>query len=109
MLLRIRFDGPGWFANDPRLAITVDGTSAYEGAFRGGVITSIEVPSSKHRIGTSIALVGGVARRQEIEVEIPGGGYREDGRGIEVLLSYSRLAGNFKRTVDTRRIDGERR
>jgi hypothetical protein len=109
MLLRIRFDDPGWFANDPRLGITVDGASVYDGAFTGGVVASVDVPPGTHRIATSISILPGLARRQEYTVDVPAGGYREDARGIEVRLSYSRLAGNFKRTTDTRRIDGDRR
>src|SRR5262245_55776354 len=108
MQLRIRFDDPGWFANDPRLLITVDGINVYDGRFRGGVNASIDVGPGTHRIETAVELLPGIATKREFTVEMPSDAYRQDGRGIEALLSYSRFSGNFDRTLSTRRIDGIR-
>ena len=107
MLLRIRFDDPGWFTNDPRLVITVDGRPVYQGSFRGGMTASIDVPPGPHRIETAIEIIPGIARRQEYTVEVPSDAYRQSAAGVEARLKYSRIRGNFAGSLDLRRIDGE--
>lgn len=108
MQLRIRMDDPGWFLNSPRLVVRCDGAVVYDGSFRGGFVASIDVAPGPHTIETAIEL-GGLARTKRYAIDMPSEDYREPTSGLEARLEYSRLWGNFGRTISLRRIDTTRR
>jgi hypothetical protein len=108
MLLRVRFDDPGWFANSPPLRISCDGKPIYEGSFRGGGVASVDVAPGAHTIEAAIDIGLGIARKKTYTIDMPADSYRDSQAGLEAKLSYSRIWGNFTNKLELRRIDGER-
>jgi hypothetical protein len=107
MLLRIRLDDPGWFANSPRLVVTVDGQSVFDGSFRGGFVCSIEVGPGTHTIETAIAMGLGLSQKRQFQIAMPApAGDGGQAVGVEASLQYNRLLGNFATKLDVKRIDG---
>lgn len=107
MLLRVRFDPPGWFANDPRVVVTLDGQPVYEGSFVRGFETTVELTPGKHTLATAIHLTDTIARRREYTIETPiERTHREHPPGLEARLRYSRLWGNFGAKLELSRVDG---
>jgi len=96
MRLRVLFDPPGFFLNDPRLVLRVDDRTIYDGSFKSGLDVSIEVPPGDLVLETAIE-VGPVQRKQRISLPLgPGGGYR-DVPEVHAKISYSRFWGNFSK------------
>lgn len=96
MRLDVRFPPPGFFLNDPRLVVTVDDRTIYDGSFKSGFAVSVDLTPGRHTLETSIAVAGSV-RTQTIDLPLDGpGGYR-DVPAVEVVLEYNRLTGNFKK------------
>lgn len=97
MQVVVRFDCPGFFLNDPRLVVRFDEQVVHDGSFKGGVRAPVEVEPGQHMIETAI-YVGSLPRTKRIPVwldaDLGSGEYRE-AAGVEVVLSYSRLWGNF--------------
>jgi hypothetical protein len=97
MLLHVRFPAPGFFLNDPRLVVTLDDRTLYDGSFRDGFDVSAEVEPGRRVLETAIHLTG-LARRQRFELALGERGYR-DIPAIDAKLSYSRLSGNFEKRI----------
>lgn len=97
MRVRLRFPAPGFFLNDPRLVVELDGRTVYDGAFKDGFDVTLDVTPGDHTIGTAVYLLGS-ARRQSIPLALCAPGYR-DVPAVEARLSYSRLSGNFDRKL----------
>lgn len=96
MRLRVHFDAPGFFLNDPRLTIRLGDRTLYDGSFKEGFDVSLEVPPGRHVLETAID-VAGLARRQQIELPLDAeGGYR-DVPEVHAKLGYSRFWGNFEK------------
>jgi hypothetical protein len=91
--LRIVFPRPGFFLNDPRLVITLDGLRVYEGSFVGGVDVELPVAPGPHRIETRIE-IGPFARQRLYDLLVSLEGVR-----CTATLRYSRLWGNFTRSL----------
>lgn len=98
MRLHLRFPPPGFFLNDPRLVVTLDSRTLYDGSFRSGFDVSLELDPGVHVLSTAIHLVGSVAREQRIELAIEPERYR-DVPVVHGMLEYSRMTGNFKKRV----------
>ncbi|MEM9189817.1 MAG: hypothetical protein AAGF12_11615 [Myxococcota bacterium] len=105
--LSVHFDPPGFFLNDPRLVVKVEGQVVHDGSFRRGFTASAPLASDRTVIETSLE-VGTLRRRRRIEVDLAAlrpDGYRESTEVLyEARLEYSRFWGNFKKRVDLRRI-----
>lgn len=97
MRVRLRFPAPGFFLNDPRLVVELDGRTVFDGAFKDGFDVSLDVAPGDHTIATAVYLLG-AARRQSIPLALGAPGYR-DVPAVEARLSYSRLSGNFDRKL----------
>lgn len=96
MRLRVLFDPPGFFVNDPRLVLRVDDRTIYDGSFKSGLDVSVEVPATDHVLETAIA-VGPVQRKQKIPLRVgPDAGFR-DVSEVHAKISYSRFWGNFSK------------
>ncbi|MEZ4340196.1 MAG: hypothetical protein R3B82_26535 [Sandaracinaceae bacterium] len=96
MWLRVHFDPPGFFLNDPRLSVRLGDRTLYEGSFKSGFDVSVEIPPGRHRLETAID-VAGLARKQTIELPLEeSGGYR-DVPEVHAQLAYSRFWGNFEK------------
>lgn len=99
MLLRVHFDAPGFFLNDPRVTVRVGDRTLYDGSFKRGFDVQVELPPGRHVLETAIDIAG-VARKQRIELPLDTpGGYR-DAAEVHAKLRYSRLWGNFDRRAD---------
>ncbi len=99
MHLHLTFPPPGFFLNDPRLVVTLDQRTLYDGSFRHGFEVALEVSPGSHVVETAIHLAGSLARRQQIELVLDAkNGYR-DVPVVHGRLEYSRLSGNFKKRV----------
>ncbi|HHH29245.1 MAG TPA: hypothetical protein ENK57_13005 [Polyangiaceae bacterium] len=93
MILRVHFDPPGFFLNDPLCTLSVDGRILYEGSFKSGFDVRTEVPPGDVVLETAIG--GPVMRKQQIRLPLGGfGGYR-GAEEVHARLSYSRMWGNF--------------
>lgn len=86
--LRILFPHPGFFVNDPRVEVDLDGTRIYEGSFTSGFDHVAVVSPGTHTLVTRIA-VGPVLRPKRYTFEIG------DAPAYTATLRYSRLWGNF--------------
>jgi hypothetical protein len=106
MELEIRFDPPGFFVNDPRVVVRVEGRVVHDGSFKEGFVARLPIQSHKPSIETTI-YIGPLQRKQRIEVDLASTlapGYQENNPVWEARLHYSRMWGNIKRRVDLRRI-----
>lgn len=107
MLLRVRFDPPGWFANDPRVVVMLDGEPLVDGSFVRGFECAREVAPGRHTLTTAVHLTTTLARRREYTIDVPApAADREHAPGLEARLRYSRLWGNFDKRLDLVRVDG---
>lgn len=98
MRLRVHFDSPGFFLNDPRVTVRVGDRTIYDGSFKSGFDVSVELPG-RHVLETAID-VAGLSRKQKIELPLDNtGGYR-DVPEVHAKLSYSRFWGNFDKKAD---------
>lgn len=98
--LRVRFDKPGFFLNDPRLVVRIDDRKLYDGSFTEGFDVSLSLVPGRHVLETAIYGPFGAARVQQIELPLDAdSGYRGV-PAVEAKLRYSRITGNFKRRAD---------
>jgi hypothetical protein len=99
MRLRLHFPPPGFFLNDPRLTVALDGRTVYDGSFKSGFDVEAEVQPGALTLETAVAMGPGMARKQRIPIDLtPEAGYR-DTPAVAVRLEYSRFFGNFKKRV----------
>lgn len=98
MRLHLRFPAPGFFLNDPRLVVTLDQRTLYDGSFKNGFDVSLDVDPGTHLLETAIHL-GGIARKQQIPLALDGANGYRDVPVVHGTLEYSRLTGNFKKRV----------
>ncbi len=96
--LHLRFPAPGFFINDPRLVVTIDQRTLYDGSFKSGFDVSVDLSPDAHVLETAIH-VAGVARRQQIQLALDGANGYRDVPVVHGTLEYSRLTGNFKKRV----------
>ncbi|MGF1468561.1 MAG: hypothetical protein ACFCGT_20755 [Sandaracinaceae bacterium] len=107
MELRVRFDPPGVFVNDPRLTVRLDDRVVFEGSFRRGFLVSKSVVPGPHVIETQIQLGPSLARTRRYRFDVEGQpppGYRGSSPSLEARLAYSRFTGNFRRRLSVRRV-----
>ena len=97
MRVRLRFPAPGFFINDPRVVVSLDGRTVYDGSFKDGFDVSLEVEPGPHVVDTTISVLG-ASRRQKIPLPLGDGSYR-DVQVVEATLSYSRFWGNFTKRL----------
>lgn len=99
-VLRVVFEKPGWFANDPRVVVTLDDRTLHDGSFVSGFETTVELDAGPHRLSTAIHV--GAFRRSRVYDVVLGDerGYREGRTHWVARLSYSRFWGNFARKLD---------
>jgi len=94
MILRVHFDAPGFFLNDPRVSLRIGERVLYYGSFKSGFDVSIELQPGQHTLRTAIG-IGALERKQEIALPLgEGGGYRGVPE-VHARLTYSRIFGNF--------------
>lgn len=96
MILRVHFEPPGFFLNDPRLSVRLAGRVLYDGNFKCGFDVTVNVPAGKHVLETEIhGPLGGSGVTQRIELSLDAdGGYR-DVPEVHAKLTYNRVRGNF--------------
>lgn len=85
--LRIIFPKPGFFINDPRVRITINGHPATEQSFMQGFDWWTPMQPGFHYV--EVAIVTLVTRSRMYNVEV------RSGCSTEVVLDYSRMWGNF--------------
>ena len=85
--MRIAFPSPGFFLNDPRVVVHVNGWCAYHGSFKSGFDVRFPVVPGPHLV---IAALEGIVRREKRYSIVAAPGY-----AVEVWLDYSRTWGNF--------------
>ncbi len=99
MRVQLEFPAPGFFLNDPRLVVTLDERTLYDGSFRSGFRVSVDLQPGMHLLETMIHFAGSTPRQQRIELPLDStNGYR-DVPVVHGTLEYSRLSGNFKNRV----------
>jgi hypothetical protein len=99
-LLRVVFEKPGWFLNDPRVVVRLDESTLHDGSFTSGFERTVEVAPGPHRLTTAIH-VGGFQRKRAYELVLGGEGAYREGTGRWVArLDYSRFWGNFTKKLD---------
>jgi len=87
--LRIVFPAPGFFLNDTRLRVTVDGYPALDASFTQGFDWWTEAQPGVHAVETSIAAPLGFARKKSYQLEV------RPGLVTLAVLEYSRIWGNL--------------
>jgi hypothetical protein len=85
--MRIALPSPGFFLNDPRISITVNGWTAYAGSFRSGFDVRFPVVPGPYLIIATLHAI--VTRDKRYSVTAA------PGHAVEVWLDYSRIWGNF--------------
>ncbi len=99
MRLHLTVPPPGFFLNDPRLVVTLDQRTLYDGSFKDGFDVALELQPGKHVVETAIHLAGSLARKQQIELVLDSSNGYRDVPAVHGKLEYSRLTGNFKKKV----------
>ncbi len=94
--LRIAYPKPGFFLADVRVVIGVDGQVVYDGGFVSGFDVDLHVDSGAHVVTSEIKLPP-ISRKREYRVDV---GMNEE---VTATLVYSRLWGNFKKTLSIAR------
>jgi hypothetical protein len=87
--LRVQFDAPGFFLVDARLVVFLNGHTIYDGSFKTGFNVAYPFAPGKHVIMTWIEMAA-TSRNREYTIDVPP-------EGCVVVLSYSRLWGNFEK------------
>ncbi len=85
--LRIIFPKPGFFLNDPRVTLAINGRAAGEHSFLAGLDWWTPMPPGFHYVELSITALVTRSRMYSIEVRA--------GHSTEVLVEYSRMWGSF--------------
>jgi hypothetical protein len=86
--MRIVFPAPGFFINDPRLTVLVNGWCAYDASFKSGFDVRFPVVPGPCLVMTRLD-AGLVAREKRYNV------VAQHGYAVEVWLEYSRFWGNL--------------
>jgi len=103
MVLRIRFDGlAGYGAIASTMVVKVDGSPVFAGSFARGCLVQVDVAPGPHTIETAIEIGASFARSRRYKIET-------SNAPAEAKLTYSRLWGNFMRTLELREITGDLR
>ena len=101
--LRVVFERPGWFTNDPRVTVMLDERALHEGSFLSGFDTTVEIACGAHVLSTAIHL-GALRRTREYAFVLADeSGYRDRPARHVARLAYSRFWGNFARKLDLTR------
>jgi hypothetical protein len=101
--LRVVFEKPGYFLNDPRMTVKLDGRTLHDGSMLSGFDRSEKVAPGHHVLETAIH-VGLFSRKRRYVFVIGGEGhYREPAARFVARLEYSRLWGNFARKLTLER------
>ena len=85
--MRIVFPSPGFFINDPRLTVLVNGWCAYDASFKSGFDVRFPVVPGPHLVMTRLDAL--VSREKRYSV------VATHGYAVEVWLEYSRFWGNL--------------
>lgn len=103
MKLLIRFEPAGFFLNDAKVALSLNGEPLLEGSFSRGFRVETEAPEGEHVLEAQIH-AGFIVRKKEWTFRVP---REEEGsaRFLDVRLSYSRTWGTFARELDIRELD----
>jgi hypothetical protein len=88
--MRIVFPSPGFFLNDPRVIVHVNGWCAYHGSFKSGFDVRFPVVPGPHLV---VVTLDTLVRREE-RYTVPA----YAGHAVEVWLDYSRMWGSFTGT-----------
>ena len=86
--LTVAFPKPGFFLDDCRLTVWLNGHPIYDGSFRSGFETTFPVQPGTHALG--VRLTTPIFNREKnyaVTVDVA--------NGYRVELEYSRLWGNF--------------
>lgn len=94
--LRVVFPKPGFFLMDTRLRVLLDGAPIYDGSFKAGVAVDVEVQPGTHTLEARIA-ISPLERTRSYSVAIAAD------EQLIAELSYSRLWGNFTKSLKTSR------
>ncbi len=89
--VRLVFPRPGFFLNDVRALLTLDGALVYDGGFLAGIDVVVEATPGPHKL-ESVLDLGLFKRRRAWDVEVPA-------TGCDVGIVYSRFWGNFSKKV----------
>jgi hypothetical protein len=95
--MRITFPPPGFFINDPRLTVLVNGWSAHDGSFKSGFDVRFPVIPGYLTVQTRIAVLG-MGRERAYQMLV------NPGWGLELRLDYSRFTGNFAELPAVRQV-----
>jgi len=87
--LRVVFPAPGFFLNDARVTIAVDGWPVHEASFKQGFDWWAEMAPGRHVVVASIGAPLGFSRTKRYALEV------RPGLTTIAVLGYSRLWGNF--------------
>ncbi|HMR06885.1 MAG TPA: hypothetical protein PKA88_13970 [Polyangiaceae bacterium] len=90
--LRVSYPKPGFFLSDIRVVIRMDGTPIYDGSFLSGFDVVVEASPGSHTVQSELMLPP-FSRKREFLVNIA------EGELLHAELVYSRLWGNFKKTL----------
>jgi hypothetical protein len=88
--MRIVFPSPGFFINDPRLTVLVNGWCAYDASFKSGFDVRFPVTPGPYLIVTRINAL--VSREKRYTV------IAHEAHAVEIWLEYSRFWGNLTGT-----------
>ncbi len=91
--MRVAFPSPGFFLNDPRVLVHVNGWCAYAGGFKSGFDLRFPVVPGPYLVVATLDAL--VRREKRYSVTATAG------CAVEVWLEYSRMWGTF---TDTPRI-----
>jgi hypothetical protein len=89
-VLKILFPSPGFFINDTRVEVDLDGTRVFEGSFTAGFERDVHVSPGTHELVTRIAL-GPIMRPKAYRFSVG------EAPVYTAVLRYSRFWGNFTR------------
>lgn len=90
VLLTLRFDKPGFFVNDARVTVDLNGERIYDGSFLSGFEVSRSVLPGEHWADFAIES-GPLRRTRRYRIAVP------SSRGLVATVRYSRMWGNFKK------------
>jgi hypothetical protein len=88
VLLTVTFPRPGFFINDARVTVELNGQQWFDGSFLNGFEGSTAVQPGNHVLDLAIEF-GPLRRKRRYTIPVP------PARGLTVALAYSRLWGNF--------------
>jgi hypothetical protein len=103
--LRIGFPAPGFFINDCRCIVVLDGMLVYDGSFMSGFVRDGMIAPGPHVLDAKIETpLFNRSKRYSFTIDSPSPGYRAAPEAWEVSLAYSRFWGNFESKLALRRV-----